>query len=170
MSKIRDSFVVIIGLGGVGSWATTMLVRSGVSKVRLVDFDQVTLSSLNRHATAQLKDVGKSKVDGVKQYLSSVAPWCQIEAQNELWNEGVDGDRLLSGSPDYVIDAIDHIPTKVALLKRCKQLNLNVLSCAGAGAKQDPSRVQIADMSNTFEDPLARTIRRKLRSDGVGIP
>ncbi|TIA98984.1 hypothetical protein E3P96_03011 [Wallemia ichthyophaga] len=170
MSKIRDSFVVIIGLGGVGSWATTMLVRSGVSKVRLVDFDQVTLSSLNRHATAQLKDVGKSKVDGVKQYLSSVAPWCQIEAQNELWNQGVDGDRLLSGSPDYVIDAIDHIPTKVALLKRCKQLNLNVLSCAGAGAKQDPSRVQIADMSNTFEDPLARTIRRKLRSDGVGIP
>lgn len=170
MSKIRDSFVVIIGLGGVGSWATTMLVRSGVSRIRLVDFDQVTLSSLNRHASAQLKDVGKSKVDCVKQYLNSVAPWCQIEADNELWNEGADGDRLLSGSPDYVIDAIDHIPTKVALLKRCKQLGIKVLSCAGAGAKQDPSRVQIADMSNTFEDPLARTIRRKLRSDGVGIP
>ena len=170
MSKIRDSFVIVIGMGGVGSWATTMLVRSGVSRVRLIDFDQVTLSSLNRHATAQLKDVGRSKVDSVKHYLAAVAPWCAIEALNELWNEGVDGDRLLSGQPDYVIDAIDHIPTKVALLKRCKQLNLKVLSCAGAGAKQDASRVQIADMSNTFEDPLARTIRRKLRQDGVGIP
>lgn len=103
MARIRDSFVVVVGLGGVGSWSSSMLVRSGVSRIRLIDFDQVTLSSLNRHATAQLKDVGTPKVESVKKYLEGVAPWCQIEACNELWNPGTDGDRLLSGEPDYVV-------------------------------------------------------------------
>lgn len=170
MQSIRDSFIVVIGLGGVGSWSSLMLSRSGVSNLRLVDFDQVTLSSLNRHATATLKDVGISKVDAVKNFILSVSPWSQVEAINQLWSPGEQGDALLSGNPDYVIDAIDHIPTKVALLKRCKELNLKVISCAGAGAKQDPSRIQIADMSNTFEDPLARSIRRKLKHHGHGIP
>lgn len=118
-----------------------MLVRSGVSKIRLIDFDQVTLSSLNRHATAQLKDVGMPKVESVARYLQGTAPWATIEPINELWSDTQSGYNLLNGKPDYVIDAIDHIPTKVALLKYCKLNNIKVISCAGAGAKQDPSRV-----------------------------
>lgn len=216
--KVRNTFVVIIGAGGVGSWAATMLVRSGIKKLRIVDFDQVTLSSLNRHACATLADVGRPKVHCIAEYLRRIAPWCEIEPVVALWDKKKENHHslLADGDPDWIIDAIDNIDTKVDLLEYCyknlmspediaaedaeqrgsknkKKLNkdqqakhekiledqkasskkrLRVMSAMGAGAKSDPTRVEINDISYSQEDPLARSTRRRLKQRGVmsGIP
>ncbi|KAJ3979853.1 ubiquitin-protein ligase molybdopterin-converting factor [Lentinula detonsa] len=170
MKKIRSGTVVVIGCGGVGSWAAVMLARSGVSKIRLVDFDYVTLSSLNRHATALLEDVGTPKVKCVERTLKSVAKWVEVDVRVDVWRKEKGGD-LLEGV-DWVIDAIDNIQTKVDLLKYCSDNSIKVFASMGAGAKCDPTRVQISDISYTIYDPLARSVRRRLRLLGVssGIP
>ncbi|KAG8715397.1 hypothetical protein FRC08_010643 [Ceratobasidium sp. 394] len=175
MSKVRGGRVIIVGCGGVGSWAAVMLIRSGVSNLRLIDFDMVTLSSLNRHAVATLADVGVPKVTACKNFFARVAPWVEVDARVELWKLGAVGEELLEwgGEPaDWVIDAIDNMTTKVQLLKYCREHDIKVFASMGAGTKSDPTRVQISDISNTFEDPLARSVRRRLRLDGVesGVP
>ncbi|KAI9706732.1 MAG: hypothetical protein M1820_004702 [Bogoriella megaspora] len=180
LAHLRSAFIVIVGCGGVGSHACAALARSGVSHIRLVDFDQVTLSSLNRHAVATLADVGTPKVHCLRKRLERIVPWCHFDCRNELFNEDAAG-RLLGGSkepgkdgmkPDYVIDAIDNIDSKVALLKYCSENGLKVVSSMGAGCKSDPTRVFIGDISASVEDPLSRATRRRLRLEGVvsGIP
>ena len=175
---LRDAFVIVVGLGGVGSHCTSALVRSGVSKIRLIDFDQVTLSSLNRHAVATLADVGTPKVDCVRKRLQSVVPWVKWECCNKVWKQE-QAEKLLGGwqkgegrQPDYVIDAIDNIDSKVALLQYCHQHSIRVVSSMGAGCKSDPTRVFVGDISASIEDPLSRVTRRKLRAVGIseGVP
>ncbi|KAL4072144.1 hypothetical protein J3A83DRAFT_4239362 [Scleroderma citrinum] len=170
MASVRAGSVAVIGCGGVGSWAAVMLVRSGVSKIRLVDFDYVTLSSLNRHATATLADVGTPKVMCIERTLKQISRWVEVDSQVEIWRKE-DAGKLLEGV-DWVIDAIDNITTKVDLLKYCYDHNIRVFSSMGAGAKCDPTRIQISDISYTVYDPLARSVRRRLRLEGVasGIP
>ena len=175
---LRDSFVVVVGLGGVGSHCTSALVRSGVSKIRLIDFDQVTLSSLNRHAVATLVDVGTPKVECVRKRSQAVVPWVQWECFNEVWKESR-ADTLLQAwmkgkgrKPDYVVDAIDNIDSKVALLQYCHGHQIKVVSSMGAGCKSDPTRIFVGDISASVEDPLSRATRRRLRVAGIneGIP
>ena len=175
---LRDAFVVIVGLGGVGSHCTSALARSGVSKIRLIDFDQVTLSSLNRHAVATLADVGTSKVECVRKRMQSVVPWVKWECFNEIWKQE-QATKLLQGwrkgegrQPDYVVDAIDNIDSKVALLQYCHKHGIRVISSMGAGCKSDPTRVFVGDISTSIEDPLSRVTRRKLRAVGIseGVP
>nr|GAT51747.1 predicted protein [Mycena chlorophos] len=171
MQRIRKGCVVVVGCGGVGSWASVMLVRSGISHIRLVDFDYVTLSSLNRHATAVLADVGTPKVACVARTLRDISKWVEVDTRVDVWKNDENGAKLLEGA-DWVIDAIDNIQTKVDLLHHCATHNIHVFSSMGAGAKSDPTRIQIADISQTIYDPLARSVRRRLRLLGVpsGIP
>ncbi|CAG8591444.1 6276_t:CDS:2 [Funneliformis mosseae] len=166
VKKLRKSFVIIVGAGGVGSWAALMLIRSGVSHIRVIDFDQVTLSSLNRHAVATHSDVGTPKVIALQNHLREIAPWAKVEPIIELFTKD-HADHLLSGNADFIIDAIDNIDTKLYLLKYCHDQNLPIISSMGAGAKADPSRIQMSDISITIEDPLARTVRRRLKKMGV---
>ncbi|BEI80898.1 hypothetical protein CcaverHIS002_0200580 [Cutaneotrichosporon cavernicola] len=170
MRAIRNSYVVVVGCGGVGSWAATMLLRSGVGKILLIDYDLATLSSLNRHACATLEDVGTPKVVAMQKFFKKIAPWAQVDIKIGLWRKD-ESESWLEGA-DYVFDAIDNIDTKVDLLAHCRKNGIKVFASMGAGAKCDPTRVQIADISNTYEDPLARSVRRRLRLNGVhgGIP
>lgn len=170
---LRDCVVVVVGLGGVGSHCTSALARSGVSKIRLIDFDQVTLSSLNRHAVATLADVGTPKVECVPKRLQAVVPWVQWESFNEIWKQE-QAERLLGPwrtgkrrDPDYVIDAIDNIDSKVALLQYCYTHSIKVISSMGAGCKSDPTKVFVGDISASMEDPLSRVTRRRLRAVGI---
>ncbi|ORY83258.1 putative ThiF domain protein [Protomyces lactucae-debilis] len=172
LAKIRNSFVIVVGAGGVGSWAVTMLVRSGVGKIRIIDFDQVTLSSLNRHAAATHDDVGSPKVIALQRFLARVAPWVEIDVRNDLFCKE-DAASLLEPwqgtgqRPDYVIDAIDNIETKADLLAYCHQNDLKVMASMGASCKADPTRILIADIADTNEDPLSRATRRHLRQRGI---
>ncbi|KAJ2724216.1 hypothetical protein GGI07_002086 [Coemansia sp. Benny D115] len=171
VAKVRNGFVVVVGAGGVGSWAALMLLRSGVQRIRIIDFDQVTLSSLNRHAAATRTNVGMPKVDALRASFADIAPHAQVEAKVALFS-AQNAAELLDGSPDFVLDCIDNMDTKTALLAHCKQNGLRVISAMGAGMKADASRVQIADISDTFEDPMSRAVRRRLKAQGIlnGIP
>lgn len=183
LGKLRGVFVIVVGLGGVGSHAVAALARSGVARIRLIDFDQVTLSSLNRHAVATLADVGTPKVHCMRKRLEQVTPWVRFDCRNELFRDEA-AARLLGEwnyemhheeertKPDYVIDCIDNIDSKVALLLHCYQHGIKVVSSMGAGCKSDPSRICLGDISNSVQDPLSRSTRRRLRILGVkeGIP
>ncbi|KAI4864350.1 ubiquitin-protein ligase molybdopterin-converting factor [Hypoxylon rubiginosum] len=176
LDKLRNSFVVIVGCGGVGSHCTAALARSGVSKIRLIDFDQVTLSSLNRHAVATLADVGSPKVHCLQKRLLAIAPWVHFDLRQEkFWDQAA--DELLAPwkggrKPDYVVDAIDNIDTKVALLKYCHDHKLPVISSMGAGCKSDPTRIMVGDIGTSTDDGLSRSTRRRLKLLGItkGIP
>ncbi|GAB4831593.1 hypothetical protein Ancab_005605 [Ancistrocladus abbreviatus] len=170
--KVTESYVVVIGLGGVGSHAASMLLRSGVGRLLLVDFDQVSLSSLNRHAVATREDVGVPKALCLKRHFSSIFPECQIDAQVMLYDASTE-EEILSGNPDFVLDCIDNIDTKVSLLAACRRRGLRVLSATGAGARADPTRIRVADLRESINDPLSRAVRHRLRKDyGIegGIP
>ncbi|KAI8342904.1 hypothetical protein BC941DRAFT_83345 [Chlamydoabsidia padenii] len=171
LKTLADSFVIIVGAGGVGSWAALMLLRAGVRRLRLVDFDQVTLSSLNRHAVATLDDVGTPKVKTMERHFRRISPHCHLDCRIDLFNAD-NADDLLAGDPDYIVDAIDNINTKIDLVRYCFENKLKVISSMGAGAKADPSRIQITDISETLEDPLARTVRRQLKKYNIehGVP
>ncbi|KAL8038266.1 hypothetical protein ABFX02_11G094900 [Erythranthe guttata] len=170
--KVVSSYVVVIGLGGVGSHAASMLLRSGVGKLLLVDFDQVSVSSLNRHAVATREDVGTPKALCLKKHFSTIFPECNVDAKVQLYDSSSE-DEILSGNPDFVLDCIDNIDTKVALLAACVRRGLKVVSATGAGARADPTRIHVADLRESTNDPLSRAVRHRLRKDhGIegGIP
>jgi len=175
LKKLRSAFIIVVGCGGVGSHTAAALARSGVSKIRLIDFDQVTLSSLNRHAVATLADVGTPKVHAIRKRLEAITPWVEFDCRNELFSASAADSQLapLDGQKaDFVIDAIDNIDSKVALLHYCYSNSIKVISSMGAGAKSDPTRIFIGDISATTDDPLSKSTRVKLRGLGVhqGIP
>lgn len=176
LDKLRSAFVVVVGCGGVGSHCAAALARSGVGRLRFVDFDQVTLSSLNRHAVATLADVGLSKVQCLRRRLVAITPWVGFDLCVEKF-DGQSAGRLLGGwedgqEPDFVVDAIDNIDSKVELLKYCHDHKLPVISSMGAGCKSDPTRIVVGDIGTSTEDGLSRATRRRLKLKGVtsGIP
>ena len=161
---MADAFVVVIGLGGVGSHCAHMLLRSGVSRMRLVDFDQVSLSSLNRHAVATREDVGTSKASCLVSHFKKIYPEAVLEDRNVMYEKAVE-DELLGDDPDFVVDCIDNIGTKVELLAACVRRGIPVLACGGAGAKCDPTRIRVVDIAESIADPLARAVRHRLTRD-----
>lgn len=140
MQKIRNAFVIVVGVGGVGSHCVNMLARAGVKKIRVIDFDWVTLSSLNWHAYAQRKDVGFSKVEVVWDYVSNIIPSCEVEIVERLFNKDV-ADTLLGGNPDFVIDCIDNTETKADLITYCMENKIKLVSSMGSGGKIDFTRI-----------------------------
>jgi tRNA threonylcarbamoyladenosine dehydratase len=172
MTQIQQARICVVGLGGVGSHAAHMLARGGVGFLRLIDFDQVTLSSLNRHACAVLADVGIPKATCLVRFLRQICPdpsMLQLDARVVMYTEET-GPSLLSLDDsdddtkwDLVIDAIDDVPTKAALLSHCLQRRIPVISCMGAGGKSDVTRLHISDLRTAAKDPLASKLRQQLK-------
>lgn len=172
VEKLRKLNVVIVGLGGVGSYVAVMLARSGVGNIKVIDFDQVTLSSLNRHAVAAIEDVGTPKTACVKQAINRICPWINVTAVNSMWTLKIEEtDHLLSGA-DIVIDCIDNLDTKIDLLDYCVKNEIKVFASMGSATKADPTQIRIADISQTSEDPLSKIVRIRLKARGIstGIP
>ena len=132
----------------------------------MIDFDQVTLSSLNRHASATLASVGTPKATSLCSFLETIAPFVAYEPIMDLWTTET-ADSLLQGNPDFILDCIDNITTKIDLLAYCHTHGLKVISSMGSGCKSDPTRVQVGDISETTDDPLSRSTRRGLRARGI---
>lgn len=169
MDQLKRGRVCVVGVGGVGSHVAHMLARSGLGHLRVVDYDQVTVSSLNRHACATLHDVGTSKVECLAQFLRRICPdeeHLKVETIAEMYTKET-GERLLQlpdqQSWNMVIDCIDDVPTKAALLACCIQNKIRVISCMGAGGKADPTRLHVSDMRSAARDPLATKIRQSLK-------
>lgn len=146
--KIRKAFVVVVGCGGVGSHVVSALVRGGISRIRVIDFDMVTVSSLNRSAFAYRKDVGRPKACILQEYLPQLNPLVELETVQDFFSKKNEAE-MLSGSPDLVIDCIDDIDTKVELIRYCVENKIAVISSGGAGTKGDPTKLQIRDISET---------------------
>ncbi|KAG2229618.1 hypothetical protein BDF21DRAFT_496908 [Thamnidium elegans] len=171
VTKIRNSFVVVLGAGAIGSWTALMLTRSGVEHIRIVDSGMVRLDTMSCNAVAKIADIGKSKATIMKKYIAEVAPNAQVEPVTTHFTLETMKD-LLAGNPDYVVDTLPNIKDKVLLAKYCKENNIKIVSAMSAGVKADPTLMQMTDVSNSFTDPLARMYRRQLRKSGIdrGIP
>jgi tRNA A37 threonylcarbamoyladenosine dehydratase len=169
MARLRAATVAVFGLGGVGSHAASALVRNGVGGVRLVDFDTVTASTLNRHAVATPTDVGRPKVDVMAEALMRINPAARIEIRQVFFADDT-AAQLLDPSLSFVIDAIDSVGPKVELLKTCVGLGLPVISCLGAAGRIQGELVRLADIFDSHTCPLARMIRKRLHQAGVAAP
>ncbi|KAI7860991.1 hypothetical protein BDC45DRAFT_563170 [Circinella umbellata] len=171
VDRVRQSFVIVVGAGSVGSWVALMLLRSGVQHLRLVDPKRLNRKNMAYHAVAQLDDIGLAKVQVLRNHFRDIAPFSKVECCTERLIPS-NMDTLLGGQPAYVVDTMDNLDEKLALAEYCHKNNIKLISSMSTGAKADPTRIQISDISDTFEDPLARVYRRRLKMLKIdrGIP
>lgn len=171
MDLVKGSTVAILGIGGVGSFAAEACARSGVGKIILVDKDDVDITNINRQLVANLSTVGQSKVEVMKKRIADVNAECEVVTLHMFYTEDT-YEEFFSHKPDYVIDASDTLIYKVHLIKECYSRRIPIISSMGAANKTDPTRFQIADISKTHTDPLAKMIRKKLKQAGIreGVP
>ena len=163
---MENSYVMVLGVGGVGSHVVNMLARSGVKRIKIVDFDRVSLSSLNRHSCAVRKDVGSSKVQCLKKFINDVLPHILIETiETYVTVENASG--LLDPKLDYVVDCIDNLEAKVKLVRVCREKGLRLICSGGAGMKCDPTKLQIRDIADCKYDNLVMRLRRELVKHGI---
>ena len=164
LMRLRACHVGVIGIGGVGSWAVEALARSGIGAITLIDHDDIALSNTNRQLHTLDSTLGRSKVEVMAERVVLINPNCQVQAIDDLITETTLG-RYLDGGYDYVIDAIDSVRPKAALLYYCKRDKIPVITTGGAGGLIDPTRITIADLSRTEQDPLAAKLRQRLRRE-----
>jgi tRNA A37 threonylcarbamoyladenosine dehydratase len=157
--------VIIFGVGGVGSWVADSLVRTGIHNITIVDSDTVCITNINRQLQASIKNIGKSKVEELKQKLLEINPRANVKALLKVYDKKERSDWDLTPY-DYVIDAIDSLSHKVDLLKNAYEQKVTVFSSMGAANRLDPTLIQIKSIWDTNVCPLARLVRKYLRKDG----
>lgn len=165
LEKLALSKVAVVGVGGVGGYVALMLARAGVEKLKLIDFDTVAPSNLNRQVVAFQNTIGRAKVDVMKEILLSINENMQIETINDKLCQ--DNVSKYIENVDYVVDAIDSTKDKLALIIYCKTHNINIISAMGAGNRYDIPHFYLTDIYKTHDDGLAKVIRRELRKAGV---
>lgn len=166
IDKLQQSRILVVGVGGVGAYAAEMLVRAGVGCMTIIDSDRVAPSNINRQLIAMHSTVGEVKVEVLAQRLLDINPSLLLSVRHEYLDvEAV--STLLQEGYDYVVDAIDTVAPKVALLAYCLQHNIAVVSSMGAGARRNPSLIQYADIADTCHCGLARAVRSRLRKMGI---
>jgi tRNA A37 threonylcarbamoyladenosine dehydratase len=168
MKKLMDAHVMVIGLGGVGSWTAESVARSGVGTVTLVDFDTICITNFNRQIHALAGLVGSAKVDVMAERLKQINPLIQVRSIAKFYN-AEHCEEIFSTRPDYVVDAIDNVTAKAHLLRYCREEKIPVVCSTGCGGRLDPLQIKVADLSMTEVDPLARELRRILRQK-YGFP
>lgn len=166
MDKLARARVAVIGLGGVGSFALEALVRSGVGALELVDNDVVTLTNLNRQLLALHSTLGRPKVEVAAQRARDINPAVEIRTWPFFVTAENVGELPLEGC-SYIVDAIDTVSAKIALVLRARELGVPIISAMGTGNKRDPGALRLADLAGTANDPLARVMRKELRRRGV---
>ncbi|MCF6465803.1 tRNA threonylcarbamoyladenosine dehydratase [Clostridium sp. Cult2] len=166
MKILNKSKVAVFGIGGVGSFASEALVRSGLGEIIIVDYDIIDVTNINRQIHATSKTVDLPKVEVMKDRLLEINPNLNIVAINDIYKDE-NKDRLLSLDYNYVIDAIDMISAKVNLIENCKRLNIPIISCMGAGNKLNPTMLQVGDIYSTNTCPLAKVMRNELRKRNI---
>ncbi len=162
MKTLFQSHVMVIGLGGVGSWAAESLARSGVGRLTLVDFDEICITNANRQLHALQGFVGQKKALVMAERLKKINPQAQVVGIPLFYNEE-NAATIFRDRPDFVIDAIDNLTAKCHLIDFCRRNQLKIITSAGSAAKLDPSRVRIVDLAQTTVDPMAHQVRKILR-------
>lgn len=166
LDKIKSKNVIVFGVGGVGGFVVESLVRSGLEKLTIVDNDVVDETNINRQIIATSDSLGKSKVEIMKERAISINPNAQILAIQKFYLPENEEEFDLS-KYDYVIDCVDTVSAKISIICRAKSLGVPVITALGAGNKLDPTKLVVSDISKTEYDPLAKVIRKELRSRGI---
>ena len=166
LAKLAQAHVFLAGLGGVGSWCAEALARAGVGRLTLVDMDQVAISNINRQLPATLSTVGQFKTEVMAARIRDINPDCQLTVLTEFITSA-NVAQMLPADADFVVDCIDSLNCKVALIVEALQRGLPVAASMGAGNKLDVTRVRVSDISKTIVDPLAREVRTRLKRQGI---
>lgn len=166
LNILKNSKVIVFGIGGVGSFTVESLCRCGIGEISLVDFDTIDITNINRQIHAMSNNIGKYKVDEMKKRIELINPDIKVNTfKKKLDKNNVENFNLKYY--DYVVDAIDIITSKIYLIKCCYENNINVISAMGAGNKLDPTRFKVVDIYKTSGCPLARVMRRELKKLGI---
>ena len=165
--KLRRAHVAVIGIGGVGTWAAEALARSAVGVITLIDMDHIAESNTNRQIHALGDAYGQAKVDAMAKRIADINPSCDIRPIDEFITVE-NAARLIAGY-DFVLDCIDQVNAKAALIARARAVNIPVVTCGAAGGRQDPVRISLDDLALVTGDPLLAKVRQRLRRD-YGFP
>lgn len=164
--KIKNTTVLIIGLGGVGSYALETLARSGIGKLIIVDKDIIDITNLNRQMMSLHSNIGKNKVDVWEERIRDINPNIIVEKINDFINkENI--EKLFQEKIDYVIDACDTVETKIELIKKCHEKGIKLISSMGTGKRLDATKLEVVEIKKTSYDPLAKVIRKRLRDEKI---
>ena len=165
IEDIKNKKILVVGVGGVGSYTVESLVRCGISSITIIDNDIIDITNLNRQLMTNHSNIGESKVEVLKNRIASINPECSVNAINAFLDDS-NIDAIVNDY-DYVVDACDTVKTKVSLIKTCNKKNIKLISAMGTGNKMDPSKLEITDIYKTNYDPLAKLIRHECRCLGI---
>lgn len=164
VEKFQQSHICVIGIGGVGSWIVEALARNGIGHITLIDLDDICTTNINRQIHALSETVGESKVEVMAQRVQQINPDCVVEEIEDFVTEDNLRD-LITDKFDYVVDAIDSVRVKTAIIAHCKRNKLPMITIGGAGGQVDPTQIEICDLSQTYQDPLLAKVRNQLRRE-----
>jgi len=167
LGRAAAAHVAVVGIGGVGSWAVEALARSGIGRLTLVDLDHVAESNVNRQVHALESSFGAAKVAAMKERIAAINPGCVVVAVEEFVDEA--NVAALIPSCDAVIDAIDQVRAKAALIAHCRRAGTRIVPPGGAGGRVDPTQIEVIDLARTTQDALASKVRARLRKE-YGFP
>lgn len=165
VERLKKSKVAIFGIGGVGSFVVEGLVRAGIGNFILVDNDKVSESNLNRQIIATTKTIGRLKVEIAKERILEINPSANVEVYSDFFTP--ESPEIFDNTVNYIVDAIDTVTSKIELVIRANKLNIPIISCMGTGNKLDPTRFEITDIYKTSVCPLAKVMRKELKSKGI---
>jgi tRNA A37 threonylcarbamoyladenosine dehydratase len=169
LERFRAAHVCVIGVGGVGSWVVEALARSAIGHLTLIDLDNVAESNINRQIQALSSTIGQPKIEALAQRIAQINPFCRVT----LVEDFIDADNLESmlgpAHFDYVVDAIDSVKAKAALIAFCRARAIPLVTIGGAGGQLDPTRIEVRDLARTEQEPLLKKVRKILRAH-YGFP
>jgi len=164
LAVFAQAHVCVIGIGGVGSWAAEALARTGIGAITLIDMDDVCVTNTNRQIHALRQHVGQSKTEVMAERILAINPECRVTCIDDFITPDNVAE-LLDQNFSYVIDAIDSVRPKAALLSYCRRFKIPVVTTGGAGGQVDPTKIEVADLAKTIQDPLAAKLRERLKHD-----
>ncbi|NMH66874.1 tRNA cyclic N6-threonylcarbamoyladenosine(37) synthase TcdA [Shewanella salipaludis] len=169
LDKFAQSHVVIVGIGGVGTWAAEALARSGIGQLTLIDLDDICVTNTNRQIHALAGTIGESKVAVMAQRIREINPDCRVNEVEDFVTLDNLGEHFVGGKDggtiDYVVDCIDAVKQKAALIAWCKRQKIRIVTVGGAGGQTDPTQIQVTDLAKTYQDPLLAKVRNLLRRE-----
>lgn len=159
---LKQRHILVVGIGGVGSWVAEALARSGIEKITLVDLDDICITNTNRQIHALTDTVGKSKISVMAERIQKINPNCSVNLIADFFTIDT-SSVILNTKYDFVVDAIDSLQHKLQLTLACKERNLPLIVCGAAGGRKDPTQVKIGDLTESISDPLLSKLRKRLR-------
>ncbi|WP_417615742.1 tRNA cyclic N6-threonylcarbamoyladenosine(37) synthase TcdA [Oceanisphaera sp.] len=162
LARFARAHICVIGIGGVGSWAAEALARSGIGAITLIDMDDICITNTNRQIHALSNQIGQEKTLAMAERIALINPECKVTVVDDFISADNQAEYLMQDF-DYVLDAIDSVKAKVALIAFCKRNKIPVITAGGAGGQTDPTQIMIRDLSKTIQDPLAAKVRGDLR-------